>query len=67
MGINYNRWQQGASYALNLLAKCMYNHIIDYMEYVNLPKDLRDNVKKMFVASTTTYKQLRHELNNMQH
>ena len=53
--------------SLNCLASCVHDHMLGYIREAKTPTEAGGNLKKIFVANTTTRKlQLCQELNNIQ-
>ena len=59
-------WEQATSRVLYCLASCVHTQMLGYIRDARTPKEARENLKKIFAASTTARKlQLRQELNNI--
>ena len=62
---DFMAWEQGASRVLYRLASCVHDQMLVYIKDVEALKEAWENLKKIFVASTTAWKlQLREELYN---
>ena len=63
---DFPTWEQGASRVLYCLMSCVHGKMLDYIRDVKTPKEAWENLRKIFVASTTALKlQLREELNSI--
>ena len=51
---NHPTWQQDISRVMYSLAACVQDHILSYIRDAKAPKEGWKNLKKIFVASTTT-------------
>ena len=49
-------YQQGNSHVIYCLETCVQDHILSYIGDAKTPKKVCKNMKKIFVASTTTRK-----------
>ena len=64
---DYPAWEQAASRVLYCLASCVHDHMLGYIREAKMPKQVWENLKKIFAANTAAQKlQLRQELNNLQ-
>ena len=65
--VEYATWELVASRVVYCLATCVHEHMLGYIWEAKTSKEARENLKKIFIANTTTRKiQLCQELNNVQ-
>ena len=64
---NYPTWEQGASQIMYYLATCVHDHMLSHIRDAKTPREVWENLKKIFTENTSTHKlQLRQEWNNIQ-
>ena len=64
---DFPAWEQSASRVLYCFASCVGEQLLSYFRDAKTPKAARENLKKIFAASTTTRKlQHRQGLNSIQ-
>ena len=63
----YSTWEQVTNRVMYFLATCVHDHMLGYIREAKTPKEVWENLRKIFVANTTARKcQLHQELNNIQ-
>ena len=60
-------WEKASSSLMYCWAKCVHDHMLGYIREAKTPKEVWENLRKIFVANTTARKlQLHQDLNNIQ-
>ena len=60
---NYSKWKQEVRFVMYFLETCVHDHMISYITCIETPKEVWENLKEIFMASTMERKlQFRQEL-----
>ena len=54
--VDYSTWEQAASRVMYCLATCVHDHMLGYIREAKTPKEVRENLKKIFTTKTIARK-----------
>ena len=54
--LGYATWEQAASHVMYCLATCVHDHMLGYIREAKSPKEVWENLRKIFAVNTTARK-----------